>query len=130
MKKVYGFNKQVSYSHEEAIEKVTAALKTQGFGVLTTVDFQATLKAKLDADTRPYVMLGACKPSLAYKASTLELEIGLLLPCNAIIYVDDNGNTIVSVIDPQVMLGVVDNPRLDKIASEASVGLQNALAVL
>ena len=126
----YGFRKQVDYSYEEAIEKVTEALKAQGFGVLTTVDMQATFKNKLNIDTRQYILLGACNPVLANKAMNLELEIGLLLPCNVIVYVNDDGNTIVSIIDPQVMLGVVDNPELDDVANKAKEGLQNALAAL
>ena len=128
--KDYGFRKQVDYSYEEAIEKVTEALKTQGFGVLTTVDMQAIFKNRLDIDTRQYILLGACNPVLANKAVNLELEIGLLLPCNVIVYVNDDGNTIVSIIDPQVMLGVVGNPELDDVANKAREGLQNALAAL
>ncbi len=128
--KDYGFRKQVDYSYEEAIEKVTEALKTQGFGVLTTVDMQAIFKNRLDIDTRQYILLGACNPVLANKAVNLELEIGLLLPCNVIVYVNDDGNTIVSIIDPQVMLGVVGNPELDDVANKAKEGLQNALAAL
>ena len=128
--KDYGFRKQVDYSYKEAIEKVTEALKTQGFGVLTTVDMQATFKNKLDIDTRQYILLGACNPVLADKAMNLELEIGLLLPCNVIVYVNDDGNTIISIIDPQVMLGVVGNPELDDVANKAKEGLQNALAAL
>jgi uncharacterized protein (DUF302 family) len=126
----YGFRKQVNYSYEEAIEKVTAALKEQGFGVLTTVDMQAIFKKKLDIDSRQYILLGACNPVLANKAVNLELEIGLLLPCNVIVYVDDEGKTTVSIIDPQVMLGVVGNPELDDVANKAKEGLQNALAAL
>ncbi len=128
--KDYGFRKQVDYSYEEAIEKITAALKEQGFGVLTTVDMKATFKKKLDIDTRQYILLGACNPVLANRAVNTELEIGLLLPCNVIVYVNDDGKTIVSIIDPQIMLGVVGNPELDDIANEAKKGLQNALAAL
>jgi len=128
--KDYGFRKQVDYSYEEAIEKVTAALKEQGFGVLTTIDMKATFKKKLDIDTRQYILLGACNPVLANKAVNKELEIGLLLPCNVIVYVNDDGNTIVSIVDPQIMLGMVGNPELDDIANEAKTGLQNALAAL
>ncbi len=128
--KDYGFRKQVDYSYEEAIEKITAALKEQGFGVLTTVDMQATFKKKLDIDTRQYILLGACNPVLANRAVNTELEIGLLLPCNVIVYVNDDGKTIVSIVDPQIMLGVVGNPELDDVANEAKKGLQNALAAI
>lgn len=128
--KDYGFRKQVDYSYEEAIEKITAALKEQGFGVLTTVDMQATFKKKLDIDTRQYILLGACNPVLANRAVNTELEIGLLLPCNVIVYVNDDGKTVVSIVDPEIMLGVVGNPELDDVAHEAKKGLQNALAAL
>jgi uncharacterized protein (DUF302 family) len=128
--KDYGFRKQVDYSYEEAVEKITAALKEQGFGVLTTVDMQATFKKKLDIDTRQYILLGACNPVLANRAVNTELEIGLLLPCNVIVYVNDDGKTIVSIVDPQIMLGVVGNPELDDVANEAKKGLQNALAAI
>ncbi|NKQ37173.1 MAG: DUF302 domain-containing protein [Chloroflexi bacterium] len=128
--KDYGFRKQVDYSYEEAIEKITAALKEQGFGVLTTVDMQATFKKKLDIDTRQYILLGACNPVLANRAVNTELEIGLLLPCNVIVYVNDDGKTVVSIVDPEIMLGVVGNPELDDVANEAKKGLQNALAAL
>ncbi len=128
--KAYGFRKQVPYSYEEAIEKITATLKEQGFGVLTTVDMQATFKKKLDIDTRKYILLGACNPVLANNAVNTELEIGLLLPCNVIVYVDDDGKTIISIVDPQIMLGVVDNPELNAIADEAKERLERALAAV
>ncbi len=126
----YAFRTQVDLSYEKAIEKTTAALKEQGFGVLTQIDMKATFKKKLDIDTRQYMILGACNPGLANRAVTAEVEIGLLLPCNVIVYVNDDGNTIVSIVDPQIMLGVVDNPDLAEIAHEAKERLQNALAAL
>jgi uncharacterized protein (DUF302 family) len=126
----YAFRTQVDLSYEEAIERITAALKEQGFGVLTEIDMKATFKKKLDIDTRQYIILGACNPVLANKAVTAEVEIGLLLPCNVIVYVNDDGKTIVSIVDPQIMLGVVDNPDLAEIAHEAKERLQNALAAI
>ncbi|HID51863.1 MAG TPA: DUF302 domain-containing protein [Anaerolineae bacterium] len=128
--KDYGFRKQVDYSYEEAIEKITAALKEQGFGILTTIDMKATFKKKLDIDTRQYILLGACNPVLANRAVTAELEIGLLLPCNVIVYVNDDGKTVVSIVDPEIMLGVVGNAELNDIALEAKERLEKALAAI
>ena len=101
---------------------MTIALKNEGFGVLTEIDVQATLKQKLDADFLKYVILGACNPSLAHQALNTELEIGLLLPCNVIVYEDDGGS-VVSIVDPLSMLGVVDSPDLDPVAQEARTRL-------
>ena len=109
--------------YEEAIERVTALLKEQGFGVLTEIDVKATLKKKLDVDFRKYVILGACNPPLAHRALTNELELGLLLPCNVIVYEDNAGSTV-SILDPISMLGVVQNPNLDAVAQEAGERLQ------
>jgi uncharacterized protein (DUF302 family) len=108
--------------YEEAMARVTAALKEEGFGVLTEIDVKATLKLKLDADFRKYAILGACNPPLAYKALGTELEIGLLLPCNVIVYEED-GASMVSIVDPISMLGVVDSPELKPVADEARARL-------
>jgi uncharacterized protein (DUF302 family) len=127
----YGFRTRLNIPYEQAIEKVTAALKAEGFGVLTEINMKATLKKKLDVDFRKYVILGACNPVLANQALGEELEIGLLLPCNVIVYDDEQGGSVVSIVDPISMLGVVENPNLDAIADEAHARLQrvsNALA--
>lgn len=127
----YGFRSRLNLPYEQAIEKVTAALKAEGFGVLTEIDVKATLKKKLDVDFRKYVILGACNPVLANQALTEELEIGLLLPCNVIVYDDEQGGSMVSIVDPISMLGVVENPNLDAVADVARARLQrvsNALA--
>ncbi|MCP4415529.1 MAG: DUF302 domain-containing protein [Chloroflexi bacterium] len=127
----YGFHVQVNLPYEQAIEKVTAALKTEGFGVLTEIDVKATFKKKLDVDFRKYVILGACNPILANQALNAELGIGLLLPCNVIVYDDENGGAVVSIIDPLIMMGMVDNPNLGAVANEAYGRLQrvsNAIA--
>ena len=125
----YGFRTRLNLPYEQAIEKVTAALKAEGFGVLSTIDVQATLKKKLDVDFRKYVILGACNPMLANQALNQELEIGLLLPCNVIVY-DDAGGSVVSAVDPIMMLGMVDNPGLNDIAVEARDRLQRVVASL
>jgi len=97
----YGTHVHLDVPYDTAIEQTTAALKTEGFGVLTTIDVRATLKQKLDIDFRRYVILGACNPPLAHRALTTELEAGLMLPCNVIVYEDDSGaGSVVAVVDP------------------------------
>ena len=120
----YGFRTELNTPYEQAIEKVTAALKAEGFGVLTNIDMKATLKQKLDVDFRKYIILGACNPVLANEALAEELEVGLLLPCNVIVYENKQGGSTVSIVDPIAMLGVVVNPALDTVADEARARLQ------
>ncbi len=117
---------KLTVSYEQAVEKVIAALKTQGFGVLTEIDVQATLKKKLDVNFRRYVILGACTPTLAYRALTESLDMGLLLPCNVVVYEDDGGS-VVAAQDPITMLQVIDNPTLVTIAQEARARLAQAI---
>lgn len=126
----YGFRTTLNVPYKEAIEKATVALKEEGFGVLTEIDVKATLKKKLDADFRRYIILGACNPNLAYQALQSELEIGLLLPCNVIVYETEEGQSTVSIVDPLSMLGVVKSPTLDPIATEAKTRLQRVIASL
>jgi len=122
---------RLALPYEDAIEKVTAALKTEGFGVLTQIDVKATLKQKLDVDFRRYIILGACNPSLAHRAFSTELEIGLLLPCNVVVYEDESGaGSVVSIIDPIMMLGIGINPGLSAVGEEASARLRRVLNVL
>ena len=123
----YGYRTTLNVPYEVAIEKTTTALKEEGFGVLTEIDVKATLKKKLDADFRRYIILGACNPKLAYQALQSELEIGLLLPCNVIIYETDEGQSVVSIVDPLSMLGVVESPQLDPIANEAQTRLRRVI---
>src|SRR5579859_5052667 len=104
----YGFGKNVDLPYEEAIERTKAALKTQGFGVLTEIDVKKTMKEKLDADFQPYIILGACNPQLAHKALTAESEIGLLLPCNVVVHQEDDGSRVM-VMDPEAALGIVQS---------------------
>ncbi len=123
----YGFRTTLPVSYEQAISRVTEALKQEGFGVLTEIDVKATLKKKLDVDFKPYIILGACNPNLAYQGLQAEPELGLLLPCNVIVYDNGDGTTTVSIVDPIQMLGVVDNPALEPIANEANTRLRRVL---
>ncbi len=119
----YGMVTRLDVPYEEAIRRTTEALKSEGFGVLTEIDVRATMKQKLDVDFRRYVILGACNPHLAYQALTLEPELGLLLPCNVIVY-EAEGSTTVSIVDPAQMLSVAGNPALEPVAGEARERLQ------
>lgn len=117
--------------YEEAVEKATTALKEEGLGVLTEIDVKNTLKDKLGAEFRPYVILGACNPPLAKQALDAELEVGALLPCNVIVYEDESGEgSVVSAIEPMMMLGVVDNPELTPIAEDVKERLRRVLESL
>jgi uncharacterized protein (DUF302 family) len=123
----YGIRTTLNASYDEAIEKVTAALKEEGFGILTEIDVKATLKKKLDADFRRYVILGACNPPLAHRALQSELEIGLLLPCNVVVYEVGEGQTTVSIIDPMMMVSMTDNGDLPEVAREAKARLSRVI---
>lgn len=112
----FGFGKTLDLSFDEAIERVTQELAKEGFGILTEIDVQATLKAKLDKDMRPYRILGACNPSLAHQAIEAEPEMGLLLPCNALVREDELGKVHVSFMDPVAVLGLVDDDRVDPLS--------------
>jgi len=125
--KEYGFKKSLNIPYEEAVSKVTGALKEEGFGVLTEIDVKSTLKQKLDADFRKYVILGACNPPLAHKALSTEIDIGLLLPCNVIVYEDEKGGSVVSAIDPISALGIADNPALEELADTVASKLKKAV---
>lgn len=125
----YGMRVRLDLPVDQAIERVTEALKAEGFGVLTTIDMQRTLKEKIDADIEPYVILGACNPGLAHQALQAEQEIGLLLPCNVIVYAEGQGS-VVSALDPKAALGVVGTTALDEIAAEARARLARALEAL
>lgn len=126
----YRFGTTLAVPFDEAIERTTEALKAEGFGVLTTIDVRQTLKEKLDIDFEPYVILGACNPQLAHRALLAEHELGLLLPCNVIVH-EHAGTSVVSVVDPAQMLGVVgDNPELLAVAAEARERLRRVVATL
>src|SRR3990172_5518200 len=115
----YGFSKTVDMSYEQTIEKVTAELKKEGFGVLTSIDVKETLKQKINVDFKKYTILGACNPPIAHKALQEEEELGLLLPCNVIVY-EKEGKTNVSIFDPRVLSTIVDNDILKPVAEEAN----------
>lgn len=122
----YGFSKTTDYSFEEAIQKVTDELKKEGFGVLTTIDVKETLKNKLNVDFKKYTILGACNPPLAHQALQAEEELGLLLPCNVIVY-EKEGKSVVSIFDPMVMAHIIDNPNMKPVAEEVRKKLERVL---
>lgn len=126
----YGIGIELALAFDETVGRVIEALKAEGFGVLTTIDVQSTLKQKLDLDFRHYVILGACNPQLASRALAAELEIGLLLPCNVIVYDAGEGRTAVSAMAPVPTMGVVGNPTLKDVAAEADGKLRRALSSL
>ena len=130
MSEDYGYRLQLPFDITSATAEVTAALKQEGFGVLTQIDVQATMRAKLGVETKPYVILGACNPNLAYQALQTEPELGLLLPCNVIVYDNGDETTTVSIVDPLQMLGTVENPDLHPIAEEASRRLLRVISHL
>ena len=124
----YGFSITTPLSYAAAVDAVTAALKTEGFGVLTTIDMQATLKQKLNVDMPSYTILGACNPPLAHRALSAEPEIGLLLPCNVVVYTTATGETTISAIDPVAQFALVQRADLAELAQEVSARLRRALA--
>lgn len=127
MRNKYGIRKTVKATFEEAVDRITAELKEQGFGVLTEIDMQATLKKKLGAEINRYTILGACNPNLAHRAVQNEIEIGLLLPCNVIVYENEESEIVVSAVDPKMMMEVTENQDLDPIAQEARKRLETAV---
>lgn len=127
----FGIRTTVRIPHHEAVERIRQALQAQGFGVLSEIDMRAKLKEKLGVDTAEYVILGACNPPLAHKALQAEKEIGLLLPCNVIVYDAGDGSTVVSAMDPEPMLSIVgDNPAIAEIATDARQRLEAAIRAI
>lgn len=123
----YGLRVDLQVPYEAAVERITESLKQEGFGVLTTIDVKQTLKQKLDRDFRKYVILGACNPPLADRALHAELEIGLLLPCNVIVYEREPGTSSVAAMAPLPAMGIVGNAELESVAREADAKLRRAL---
>ena len=126
----FGFGTVVGTSFDETIVNVTAALKTEGFGVLTDIDVAATMKSKLDKDMPPYRILGACNPSLAHQAISAEPEIGLLLPCNVVVRALPDGKTRVSFMDPESVLQLVDQPGVEVLAADVKARLHRVMAAV
>jgi uncharacterized protein (DUF302 family) len=115
---MYGFSVQMNCGFDEAVDKVTEALKTEGFGVLTEIDVKATLKKKIDVDRKPYKILGACNPKLANQALNADPDIGLLLPCNVVVREEDDGGITVAFMDPGAVLGLVEQSGVAELAGE------------
>ncbi len=127
----FGISVRVDAPLEQALERTRAALTEQGFGILTEIDVAATLKAKLDVDVPPQVILGACNAPLAREGLRIEPDLGLLLPCNVVVRVDEqSGQTLVSALDPEIMVSVPGRPELQPIAADAKNRLHNALTTL
>jgi uncharacterized protein (DUF302 family) len=124
----YGMGVDVHLPYERAVERATEELKKEGFGILTTIDVKQTLKQKLDKEFRKYTILGACNPALAHRAFEAELEVGLLLPCNVVVYETEPGHSVVSAMAPIAAMGMVGgNPALKDVAREADERLRRAL---
>lgn len=130
MESPFGFGKQVDLDFDAAIDKVTADLQTEGFGVLSDIDVAAKLKEKLDKDMPRYRILGACNPALASQAIEAVPDIGLLLPCNVLVREDEAGAVNVSFMDPISVMGLVDNPGVEPLAAEVRARLERVLEVL
>lgn len=126
----YGFSRIVDCSFEKAVETVTEELKKEGFGVLTTIDVEETLKNKLNVDFRKYLILGACNPPFAHKALSAEINMGLLMPCNVVVYENDQKETVVALFDPSVMTRVVDTPGISELAAELKGRLERVFGRL
>ena len=124
----YGIGASVGLGYHEAVERVKQALAVEGFGILCEIDVAATFKTKLDIDVRPYVILGACNPPLAYRALSAEPDLGLLLPCNVIVRAGESpGQSVIAAMDPVAALGLTENPAIGPLAEEAKMRLVRAL---
>ena len=130
MKSKYGFGKTVSYPFEETLEKVKKELEKEGFGILTEIDVAATLKKKLNQEMPPYLILGACNPQFAHRALEVDPSIGLLLPCNVVVRQDDHDKVHVEFMDPDAVLELVDQPKIDIIAKEVRQRLERVMEAL
>ena len=127
---MYGFSISMQGSMDDVVDKVTEALKTEGFGVLTEIDVQATLKKKIDVDRKPYKILGACNPKLANEAINAEPDIGLLLPCNVVVREEDDGSMTVAFMDPMAVMDLTDNDKVHQIAPDVKSRLERVAGLL
>ena len=126
----YGFSKVVNVEYDAAIKKVTAVLKDEGFGILTEIDVKATMKKKLDKDINPYMILGACNPPFAHQALEAEEQIGLMLPCNVVVYVNKKNETVVAAVDPIASMQAVKNETLGAVAIQVQQKLKTVIEKL
>lgn len=126
----FATRRELKAGYDDVLAKMPEALKAEGFGILTEIDIQDTLKKKIGVDFRRYKILGACNPPLAHQALTTETEIGLMLPCNVIVYEADDGHTVVSAIDPTTTIASVGNPKLTEVAQTVRDKLARVLASL
>ena len=126
----YAIKTKVDLDYHGAITKVAEELKKEGFGVLTEINVQETLKRKLGVEFRNYVILGACNPPLAHATLQADVDIGLLLPCNVIVYEDDDGEVIVAAMDPAAVLGVADNPKIESTTAEVKARVERVIRAM
>jgi len=126
----YTIQTSVTGDFDDVVDTTIAALEDEGFGVLCDIDIQATLREKLGEEFRQYRILGACNPPLAYEGLTEEIELGALLPCNVVVYETDDGDVVVSAVDPQQLVGIADNDALDSIASEVTERFERVLSAV
>ena len=126
----YPIQTTVTGEFDDVVDATNAALTDEGFGVLCDIDIQATLKEKLGEEFRQYRILGACNPPLAYEGLTEEIELGALLPCNVIVYETDDGDVVVSAVDPQQLVGITENPDLDEIAVDVHGRFERVIATV
>jgi uncharacterized protein (DUF302 family) len=126
----YFISLRTNYKFEDAIDRISRALQTEGFGILTDIDVKSTLREKLDVDFKKYRILGACNPSFAYKALQVEDQIGILMPCNVTVIEQDNGHVDISVMDPTASFNVIENEELQPFAQELKNKLERCLTYL
>lgn len=127
---MYGFSITMKGTMDDIVEKVAEALKTEGFGILTEIDVQATLKNKIDVDRKPYKILGACNPQLANQTINAEPDIGLLLPCNVVVREEDDGTMTVAFMDPMAVMDLVDNAKVHEVAIDVKARLERVSKLL